>query len=275
MKQSLSTGLPALVAAALLFAISGCAGSKGSARFPTPEERYADALAKFENHDYQEAIDQLQLVTLQYGGSSVADSAQYLLGECQYAKGQYLLSAYEYDKLIRNMPSSRLVPLARYKLGMCYYDLSPKQALDQKYTYKAIDELQAFVEYNPTNELVPEAEKRIHELNNKLAEKNLTTAVLYMKLGDYRAAGIYFDQVLERYHDSDVTDQAAKGKIESLIARKRYEAAALEIQHFIERYPKSRFLPDVEALKAQVKHEQPESPESAASAVQPSNGERQ
>jgi len=254
--KRISIVLPFFISLSISFWLfSGCASTRGTKTVLTPEERFALAKAKFDKHDYLEAIDELSVITLQYAGSTIADSAQLLLGEARYARGEYLLAAYEFEKLIRNMPSSSLVPYARYRLGMCYYELSPKPELDQTYTYKAIDELQTFVEYYPTNELVPEAERRIHELNNKLALKNLKIAELYMKMEDYKAALIYFDHILERYHDSDVADRAAKGKIEALIARRQYDAARQEVQHFRERYPTSSLLPEVDKLNAQIDRE--------------------
>src|SRR5207249_2589596 len=128
---------------------------------------------------------------LQYPGSGVADDAQYYLAESHFKREEYLLAAEEYQALNRNMPSSPFVPLAQYKTALCYYYLAPKSSLDQKYTAKAIDEFQSFIEYYPTHEMVPDAESKINELNTRLAKRLYDTAMLYMTMEYYKSATIY------------------------------------------------------------------------------------
>ncbi len=59
-----------------------------------------------------------------------------------YQRSEYIVAAYEFSKLIRNMPASEFVPKAQYMLADSYYQLSPNFNLDQVYTKKAIVELQ-------------------------------------------------------------------------------------------------------------------------------------
>lgn len=216
------------------------------------EELFQQGKQKYDDEDYLEAIDDFTAVTLQYPGSSVADNAQYHLAESRFQRGEYLLAAYEYETLKRNMPSSPLVSQAQYKIALCYYRLSPKSLLDQNYTKKALDEFQNFLEYFPTHELAHDAEAKIIELNARLAKKDYETAVLYMKMEYYKAATFYFGNVLEKYHDSEYAEHAHVGKVESLVARKKYDDAKVEVEKFLSRYPNSELKSKIQSLESDI-----------------------
>ena len=214
----------------------------------TAEERFEIGMKEFQDENYIEAINEFSVVTLQYPGSSVSDDAQYYLGECRFFREEYLLAAYEYEALKRNMPASPLIPKAQYKIASSYYNLAPESPLDQTYSLKAIDEFQAFIEYYPTDSLVAEAEAKITELRDRLAEKEYQTAIIYMKMEYYKAATFYFSNVLENYHDSKFAEKSFVGKIESLVKRKKINEAVSESDKFFKKYPGSAYRADVESL---------------------------
>ena len=234
----------------LLFA--GCGGSKDAQRSLTAEERFDKAKALFDNEDYLEAINEFQAITLQFPGSSLADDAQFYLGECHFERREYLLAAYEYSELKRSYPASPLVADAQFKLGMAYYELSPPSKLDQKYTRKALDELQTFVEYYPSHEKAVIAEQHIRELTNRLAKKSYETAQLYKTMELYRASVFYFDDVIENYHDTDYAPLAYLGKADALIARKKYQEAEVVVDRFISVFPNSVLRGQADKMKRQI-----------------------
>ena len=70
-------------------------------------------------------------------------------------------------------------------IGYCYYLDSPDARLDQTTTHNAIKAFQEFLDLHPESERVPQANKLLDELTNKLAYKELLTAKLYYNLGNY------------------------------------------------------------------------------------------
>jgi len=177
------------------------------------------------------------------------DDAQYYLGMCKFERGEYIIAAYEFSKLIKNMPASDFVPKAQFMLAETYYELSPNYNLDQKYTKKAIEEYQAFIDFFPLNEKVAEAEQKIIELNNKLARKDYDIAVIYEKMDYYTAALKYFDGVIETYHDTRYAPQAMYRKIQLLMDREREDEALTEMKKFIKQYPDDDNFDTIEELK--------------------------
>jgi outer membrane protein assembly factor BamD len=240
--------------ALVLVLLAGCSSSQQNAQ-ETPEQRLAHAKGLFDDGDYLEAINEFTALTLQYQGSSVAAEAQFSLGECRFNREEYLLAAYEFGVFKRSYGANPKVPEAQFKLAMAYYNLSPKPPLDQQYTKKAIDEFQTFAEYYPAHALAPEADTRLKELNGRLAKKAYETARLYVKMEYIRAALLSYDQVIERYHDTEFAPIAYIEKVELLMGRERYEEAYAEIQKFLGRYPTSPLTGRAEELKDKLSKE--------------------
>jgi outer membrane protein assembly factor BamD len=182
------------------------------------------------------------------------DDAQYYLGMTRFHREEFILAAYEFSKLVKNMPASEFIQQGQFMLAECYYQLSPHFSLDQKYTQKAIEEFQAFIDFFPSNEKVGEAEKKINFLNEKLAQKAFESARIYEKLDYYNAALNYYDNVLEVYHDTPYAPLAMYNKIKLLVDRDRNKEALSEISKFIQRYPDNTRVLEVKELKSSLEN---------------------
>lgn len=232
-----------------LVLILGACSSEELIEQLSPQARFDLAMKYFQEGDYVEAEKEFRVVVLQFQGTALADDAQFYLGECQYLRGQYILAAYEYEVLLRTMPTSEYVPRARFRRAMCYYNQSRESYRDQTETKKAIDEFQAFLEYHPTDTLAHEAAAKIQELNTKLAKKEFDNGVLYMKMESYRAAIIYFDFVLEKFHDTPYAEEAQLKKAEAFLLRKRPSEALAEIDRYLQRYPNGNHRGEAQKLR--------------------------
>jgi outer membrane protein assembly factor BamD len=241
--------MTALALLGILF--TGC-GSTEQTTTQSAEARFDKAMELFREGDFLEAIDQFSIITLQYQGSTVSDDAQFYLGECRFERHEYVLASFEYEQLKRNMSASPLVQDAQYKLALSYYFLAPDPPLDPQYTLKAIDEFQSFVDYYPGHALATDAEEKIRDLTGRLAKKEYDSARLYMVMGYYRAAGYYFDLVLEKYHDTEYAPLSHIGKVEALMERGRLLEARREIMKFLGDFPNSVFRSRAESLKEEI-----------------------
>ncbi|KUG26920.1 outer membrane assembly lipoprotein yfio [hydrocarbon metagenome] len=230
--------------------IVGCSGGIDTTLL-TPDEHFNYALELFQKEDYQDAQLEFQSILLQYPGSAVNDDAQYYLGLTYFRRGQYLLAAYEFSKLIRDIPASEFVPDAQYMLAESYYQLSPPFPLDQSYSRKAIEEFQAFIDYFPLSPKVAEAEQKIKEMNDKLAEKLFSNAVIYEKMSYYKAAIKYYGDVYEIYHDTRFGPLALLKKIQLEISRDEIASAKRDINKFLAQYPDHESSMSVRQLEEQ------------------------
>jgi outer membrane protein assembly factor BamD len=237
--------------ASIMIFLNGC-GSSNLTKILSAEERFAMGKAKFDDEDYLEAITEFEIVKMQFPGSAVADDAQYYLAESRFKREEYLLAAMEYQTLKSSMPSSSFAPSAQYKIGLCYYYLAPNSYLDQEYTSRSIDEFQAFVEYYPKDELVPDATAKIKELTDRLARKLYDIADLYMILEYYKSATIYYTTVFEKYNDTQYAEMALIGRARSFIARNKFTDARHDVEKYFDKYPGGKLMNDATALQQEI-----------------------
>jgi outer membrane protein assembly factor BamD len=227
---------------------AGCGSSQLSEGLSV-EQRFEAGKAKFDDGDYLEAIAEFEIVKVQFPGSNYADDAQFYLGECHYEREEFLLAAEEYLTLRRNMPSSPLDTISQLKIALCYYNLSPPYRLDQRYTNRAIDEFQTFIEYFPTHARAREAAEKIQELNSRKAKKDFESAVLYMKMEYYKAATVYYSSVIDRYYDTEFAEPALEGRIRAYVARKKTADALADIDRYLEKYPSGTYRSQLQSLR--------------------------
>lgn len=244
-----------VIAILQLFAILSCSSTKEVETIPV-EERFQRAKALYDDGDYLEAITEFKIIATQYQGSEYSDDAQFYLAESRFNRGEYILAAAEYDNLARTMPSSPFAALSRYKKGLSNYLLSPKSQLDQKYTRQAIDDFQTYIEYSPHDTLVRDAEAKIDELTNKLAQKIFEAGKLYYRLEYYRAGIAYFDKVISEYNDRGFTDAAMLWKAKCQNERRDYAAAENTLSELLAKYPNTELKDEVKTLLFKIKNTQ-------------------
>jgi len=214
----------------------GCSGRSPESTW-TAEEYYEYAKELYDDEDYFDATNEFTVVILRYPGSSVADSAQFYLGMSHYNMEEYIISSAEFSKLMMNMSRSPLVPDATYMQGMSYYQMSPRAALDQEYTEKALKAFQLFVEDFPGHTKREEVERRLLELREKMAEKYFLNAELYHAMLWTKSSLIYYDIVLERYYDTSWADDAMLGKAVTLIEMEDFKEAQKILLEMREKFP--------------------------------------
>jgi outer membrane protein assembly factor BamD len=238
----------------LISVILWSCGSSVDTSTLTAEQHLDYAKQLMTDEEYEDAVREYQSILLQYAGNAVNDDAQYFLGFTYYKREQYLLAAYEFSKLIRDIPTSEFVQDAQFMLGESYYQLSPNYQLEQSYTKKAIEELQAFIEYFPLHPKVPEAEKKIDELYAKYAEKEFNSAKIYEKMEYYTAAIDYYEMVKDTYHDSQYAPLAHYSLIKLLVLKNKNDEALRNIADYIRKYPDDSRVEELKELNNELEN---------------------
>ncbi|MBD3368155.1 MAG: outer membrane protein assembly factor BamD [Candidatus Eisenbacteria bacterium] len=176
----------------------------------TAESAYEAGVAAMAAEDYLIAVEAFRRVTDTYPLSPEADDALLGLADAHRAVREYALAENEYLRLTQEYPESPLVPEARYKLGVTYYEQSLPASLDQTMTRRALSQLNSFLATYPASAFASDAEELVDELRARLAEKLFLSAELYLSLNDVDAAGVYFEQVVEDYPDTPWAPRALR-----------------------------------------------------------------
>ena len=119
---------------------------------------------------------------------------------------------------------------ARFFCGYGYYLDSPEAQLDQTGTIKAIEELQAFLDFFPRSDKVSIAQNAIFEMQDKLTLKQLQNAQLYYNLGNYMGNNYESAVIVARNAVKDYPYSKYKEELEMLILKARYQEAANSIE---------------------------------------------
>jgi outer membrane protein assembly factor BamD len=236
----------------VMIAFISCSGARQTGEIKDAETAYTAGLEAFKNEDYFEAQRLFDVIRLQFPTTQYADDAQFYLGEISFARKEYVMAAFNYGMVRRSYPTSSLNKPALFKTGMCYYELAPPADRDQEYTKKAITSFSEFQAIFPTDSLFEEAGKRINELRNRLAERELITAELYRNLYSNKSALIYYDVIIDDYPDTEHYETAFAGKIESLITLRRYEDAKTMIELYKKRFSDGKLKSKVDAAEQSI-----------------------
>lgn len=236
------------IAVILIITTIGC--KQTNVREPqSPETMFEKAMEKFENEDWLEAKQLFDVIKLQYSASRFADLAQFHIAEIHFKKKEYILAAYNYNMLRRSYPTSQYYKLSLFKAAYCYYLLSPTFDRDQEYTMKAIETFQDYQRLYAGDSLSEESGKHINELRNKLAEREFTTAKLYIKLQSPRSALVYLDALIADYPDTKFYEQAYFEKISIHLQINQKENAKNAIEKYKKLFPNGQFINLVTALE--------------------------
>ncbi len=95
------------------------------------KQAYDAAYLEITRRSYDLAVTGFREFIKKYPGSSLADNAQYWIGESFYAQKKYQDAAREFDKVISGYPNQDKVPAAMLKAGLCYQDLGNKAKAKQ------------------------------------------------------------------------------------------------------------------------------------------------
>jgi tol-pal system protein YbgF len=98
---------------------TGPAGSDAAA--------YQAAFGLLKNSQFDQAIAAFQQFLATYPDSSLADNAQYWLGEAYYVNKSFPEALAAFQRVATKYPQSRKVPDALLKVGYCYYELKQWQ----------------------------------------------------------------------------------------------------------------------------------------------------
>jgi tol-pal system protein YbgF len=102
---------------------SGGAGADSSAPASDDKAAYQTAFNLLKDGQYDRAIPAFQKFLIVYSDSSLADNAQYWLGEAYYVNKSYPEAQGAFQRVVDKYPQSRKRPDALLKIGYCQYEL--------------------------------------------------------------------------------------------------------------------------------------------------------
>lgn len=192
--------------------------------------KFEFAKKAFEEGKYAQTYTLLSDLVTVFKGSDKAEESLYLLGLSHYENKDYLDASSYFQTYYLRYPKGKYTELARFYCGYAYYLDSPEAQLDQTGTVKAIEELQAFLDYFPKSDKVTIAQNAIFELEDKLTLKELQNAQLYYNMGIYRGNNYESAIIVAQNAVKEYPYSKYKEDLEMLILKAKYQEANLSVE---------------------------------------------
>ncbi len=233
------------------FLAMGCSEYQKVLKSTDLEYKFKKAKEYYEAEKYDKAYPVFDELLTLYRSTSKAEEVFYYYAYTTYHLGDYILAAYHFKNYSKTFSTTERAAECGFMVGYCYYLESPEYSLDQSYTYKAINELQLFVNTHPQSERIPECTELIIELRRKLERKSFERAYQYYNTTYYQSAVVAFNNTLNDYPDTKYREEIlylrlkasyelAENSIESKKLQRFIEAKTAYFD-FIEGFPKSEY----------------------------------
>jgi outer membrane protein assembly factor BamD len=245
--------------------LTGCAGGKKSInkilKSTDPEYKLRMAEQFFVKKKYSKAQAVYEDIMPYYRHLQGFEDIYYKYAYCAYYQQDYLNAENLFKTFLELFPNSTRAEELDYMRAYTYYKQSPRAELDQTNTEKAIGLLQIFINTHPGSARNKEAYEIIEKLRTKLEVKAYKSAQLYFDLGQFRAAGVSFTNVLNTFPESPKADEYKLMIIRSYFRYaelsieekkvERFEQVVTECNEFIDRFPESKLSKEVESFLTQ------------------------
>jgi outer membrane protein assembly factor BamD len=233
-----------------LMALAGCSKFSKIAKSKDNDYKLKMADMYYEQKKYAKAqILYTELFQVFKGGPEF-ENIYYKSSYCYYYQELYLEAESYFKGFLEVYPTSPKAEEMDFMYCMSYYKRSPKVELEQTNTAKTIGQFQSFINRHPNSPKIKEANDIIDECRLKLELKDARACELYYALGQYKAAAIAYNNLLNSFpestHSEDYKLKAvkayysyAKNSIEEKQVE-RYEKVIEEYRDFSDRFPESK-----------------------------------
>ncbi|TXC76153.1 outer membrane protein assembly factor BamD [Luteibaculum oceani] len=200
--------------------LSSCSEYMKLLKSSDAELKFNKAKEFYEEGSYDKAIPLCEDVIGAFRGTKRHEEVYFIYASSYYELGDYFFAENYYRQFVKTFPRSKYAEECAFKAALCSYQLSPKYSLDQSYTFKAIDNLQLFIEAYPESSKRDTCNKLMTQLNQKLELKSYENSKLYFKTLHYESAVISLNNTLK-----DFPNSAYEEDIRFLILKSSYELA--------------------------------------------------
>ena len=220
--------------------------------------KYEAAFEYYNMKKYSKAASIFESLSVLTDGTERDDTVRYYWGLSNYKFKDYYTAETNFEQFIASYPRSPFTSEARYLRLDCLYRQTLRSELDQTPTYKALNEISAYILDYPSNPHMKECRDMLLDLNERLDKKAYEAAKLYYKMEDYIAAKVAFRNVLkddaENIYREDILYYIAmssyKYALNSVPAKQkeRYLAFVDDYLNFVGEIPESHYRKELDSI---------------------------
>jgi outer membrane protein assembly factor BamD len=245
----------------LLVSLAGCQGFNKVLKNKDPKYKLGMAEQYYAKKKYNYAQQLYEDIMPYYRGQPEFEDIYYKYAYTGYYQKDYLNAENLFKTFLEIFPNSTRAEEVDYMRAYTYYKQSPKPELDQTNTIKAMGMMQTFINTHPGSARNKEASEIIDISRKKLETKDSKAAQLYFDLGQFRAAAVAFDALLNSYPETEKAEEYKMMSIKSYFKfaelsveekkAERFEKVIDACNEFTDRFPQSGFAKEVEQYLTQ------------------------
>lgn len=204
---------PALLAACVALPLAGCA-TGGDGRNDLAyvardvESLYLAAKERLDAGDLRVAAALFDEVERQHPYSPWARRAQLMGAFTYYARQDYNQAITAAQRFLSIHPGNKDAPYAYYLIALSYYEQISNVDRDQAITKQALQALEELQRRYPRTEYAADARLKIDLVNDHLAGKEMEIGRFYEDSGQWLAAQLRFQNVIEDYQTTSHAAEA-------------------------------------------------------------------
>ncbi len=199
----------------IVLVLSSCSEYQKALKNEDVAVKFEMATKLYEAGSYPKAIRLFEQIAPAYRGKPQAEKLFYMYSQAYYKTREYYLAAHQFESFVAGYPKSEKVEEASYLGAKSYSMLAPIYSLDQADTFTAIEKLQSFIDSYPNSTYLPEANKALKELNEKIEKKVFEIAKGYNTIMDYKSAMVTLDNFVADYPGTPYKEDALYYKLDS------------------------------------------------------------
>jgi outer membrane protein assembly factor BamD len=244
-----------------LMVLSACGGFNKIVKSDDYAVKQEKAREYFENKQWDRSATLYEQIYQRYSKGPIGEESYFKLAKSHYFLEDYYLAGYYFSNYRERFFLSPYAEEATFLGAMCAVKNSPNYSLDQSDTYKALNELQRFIDLYPTSELVDSCNRIMDRLQGKLELKKYEAAKQYYRMQNYRSSVVAFDALLEEFPATDKREEAMFLALKSVYilaqnsvdAKKydRYSDTIKRYRKFASLFPQSKYLKEAEGYSKQ------------------------
>jgi outer membrane protein assembly factor BamD len=240
----------------LSIALISCHGINKVLKNKDPQYKLRMAEQYFAKKKYNYAQQLYEDVMPFFKAGPEFEDIYYKYAYTAYHQRDYLNAENLFKTYLEVFPNSTRAEEVDYMRAYSFYKQSPKAELDQTNTIKAMGMMQTFINTHPGSERNKEANQIIDISRAKLEVKDGKAAQLYYDMGQFRAASVAFNTLLNDYPESEKGDMYKMMAIKAFYQftelsveekkGERFEKVIDECNEFMDRFPQSPLAKEVE-----------------------------
>jgi outer membrane protein assembly factor BamD len=187
--------------------LAGCAATTTTPRGTTPEALMKEGDDLYAIKHYDDAIIRWKKVKEGVTAPDIVALADLNIANSLFENKKYIEAAAEYENFRKLHPNHEKIPLAVYRLGLCYFNQITGIDTEQTPVKNAASMFETYLKQYPSSEFVKEAREKLEACKTKQLQYEIYVGRFYFRTDKYQAAIKRLEGALVVFPKSKIHDE--------------------------------------------------------------------